>query len=169
MKGRKKMDIARELGLVPGNLSMYCNGDRIPTIENFRSLCVLLGVKSDWLLGLSDDCTATTRAEAAARLEQESKAAESIIARTAAKVAHHDTPRERLKVLGSSYELTPAGELVNRIRVKRQDGTTRTIEIPHPVTIPISKTSLHDHELVLVRKKSPRKKTAKVVVVPAKI
>ncbi len=58
-KGRKQGDIAKEIGVVPSNLSMYFRGDHLPSLEVFRALCVSVGVKSDWLLGL-DSTSPTT-------------------------------------------------------------------------------------------------------------
>lgn len=71
-KGRKQGDIAKEIGVVQSNLSMYFSGDHLPSLEVFRALCVSVGVKSDWLLGLDDGAqrgvsvTATGRSAVAA-------------------------------------------------------------------------------------------------------
>lgn len=58
MKGRKQSEIANEIGVGQPNLSMYVstkNGRHIPNLERFRALCLSLGVKSDWLLGLTEE------------------------------------------------------------------------------------------------------------------
>lgn len=57
MNGRKQGEIASKIGIRQSNLSMYCSkkDPHIPNLERFRALCLSLGVKADWLLGLTEE------------------------------------------------------------------------------------------------------------------
>lgn len=60
-QGVSQASLSKMLGIGQSNVSMYLRGDRIPSLDVFRSLCIALGVKSDYLLGLpgGDDIAIT--------------------------------------------------------------------------------------------------------------
>ena len=51
-QGVSQASLSKMLGIGQSNVSMYLRGDCIPSLDVFRSLCIALGVKSDYLLGL---------------------------------------------------------------------------------------------------------------------
>jgi len=53
-QGVSQANLSKMLGIGQSNVSMYLRGDRIPSLDVFRSLCIALGVKSDYLLGLPE-------------------------------------------------------------------------------------------------------------------
>ena len=53
-QGVRQSDLSKALGIGQSNVSMYLRGDRVPSLEVFRALCVALNVTSDFLLGLPD-------------------------------------------------------------------------------------------------------------------
>lgn len=47
-------EIAEQCGIHPSCITQYKNGDSEPTLKTLFDLCKVLGVSSDYLLGLSD-------------------------------------------------------------------------------------------------------------------
>ena len=63
LKGHKQGEIATQIGVGQPALSGYANDKLVPSLDNFRSLCVSLGVKSDYLLGLDEEPAIAVKAE----------------------------------------------------------------------------------------------------------
>ena len=47
-------EIAEQCGIHPSCITQYKNGESEPTLETLFDLCKVLGVSSDYLLGLAD-------------------------------------------------------------------------------------------------------------------
>ncbi len=47
--------IAKEIGVSPQTVSKYMKRDIFPALDTLAKLCKLLEVKSDYILGLSDE------------------------------------------------------------------------------------------------------------------
>ena len=52
--GIPQKEIARIIGVSPQTVSKYMCADIFPALDTFAKLCVLLDVKSDYILGISD-------------------------------------------------------------------------------------------------------------------
>lgn len=50
--GCTKTEAAHMMGVSPSAVSMWCKGNRVPSVANLISLCELLGVSADELLGI---------------------------------------------------------------------------------------------------------------------
>lgn len=50
----KQKEIAEKCGIHPSCITQYKNGESEPTLETLFDLCKILGVSSDYLLGLAD-------------------------------------------------------------------------------------------------------------------
>ena len=53
--GITQLDLAQKLGMTQGRLSLYERGKREPDVEAIRLLAEALGVRADWLIGLTEN------------------------------------------------------------------------------------------------------------------
>lgn len=51
-RGLSQSELAEKAGLVPSWIAHFEAGRRLPSLENFRKICIALGVTADSLLGL---------------------------------------------------------------------------------------------------------------------
>ena len=52
--GIKQNAIAKGIGVSYQTVSKYMNNDVLPTLDKLAKLCVLIGVSSDYILGITD-------------------------------------------------------------------------------------------------------------------
>lgn len=53
--GKRKSDLARELGVDPSTISQYLSGRAQPTLANLSRLCNIMGCSSDDILEVRKD------------------------------------------------------------------------------------------------------------------
>lgn len=53
--GKNNIQIAKACRVDRKAVSRWCNGHSEPSAERIYNLCIVLGVSSDWLLGLEDE------------------------------------------------------------------------------------------------------------------
>ena len=58
LRDKKQKELAEYLGVKPNVVSYFCNGSRVPNIEQIRKIAEIFNVSADYLLGLSDIATA---------------------------------------------------------------------------------------------------------------
>lgn len=63
-EGKKKKDIAADLGIAYNTMNYYLSGDRTPDIEILQKICTYFGVSPDYLLGYSGISTTDTKVRA---------------------------------------------------------------------------------------------------------
>ena len=53
--GLKYIDIAKAVGINVALLSQYKSGKKLPSIENFSTICEVIGADANYILGIIDD------------------------------------------------------------------------------------------------------------------
>lgn len=56
---RSVVGFARDCGIPQPTMANYCKGERIPSMEAMRMICIANVVSADWLLGFSDSRNGT--------------------------------------------------------------------------------------------------------------
>lgn len=63
-EGKKKKDIAADLGIAYNTMNYYLSGERTPDIDILQKICVYFKVSPDYLLGYSEISTTDTKVRA---------------------------------------------------------------------------------------------------------
>lgn len=53
--GMTESDIAQKISVSQSCIAHYVKGDALPSLDTFANLCLALDIKSDYLLGISDE------------------------------------------------------------------------------------------------------------------
>lgn len=64
VEGKKKKDIAADLGIAYNTMNYYLSGERTPDIEILQKICVYFSVSPDFLFGYSGISTTDTKVRA---------------------------------------------------------------------------------------------------------
>jgi transcriptional regulator with XRE-family HTH domain len=71
IRGLTQAELAEKAGFQPSHISHFETGERLPSADNLRSLCIALNVSADYLLDTDNDVTAQLSESQAALAEEQ--------------------------------------------------------------------------------------------------
>jgi len=130
-----QLDLAKKAGFHATHISHFETGERHPSADNLRALCLALNVSADYLLDTDNDLTSeieSTKAKLAAaeqRIEQAEKIEEELTNTLSAEAKHIEKQEARIAQLEESNHRLAMDDSKQHGRVIQLEAQLKELEI----------------------------------------